>query len=168
MPELCYPSAPGRRRPGRGEAESRVRSSDRRTSGEVPERPNGLDSKSSDPLRDPWVRIPPSPPICEKTPPICEKTGSLKPVFLFQMPRLSGFPADSSVPGHFCSIPTGASSGSLYGRFSLRRAFGSIPIKCRCYACVIYENQQVIGFGLDWFDCQFRRHKVYLENCGAY
>ena len=30
--------------------------------GEVPEWPNGLDSKSSDPLWDPWVRLPPSPP----------------------------------------------------------------------------------------------------------
>ena len=35
---------------------------------------------------------------------------------LLQMPRLSGFPADSGVPGHFSSIPRCARSGSLYGR----------------------------------------------------
>jgi hypothetical protein len=30
--------------------------------GEVPEWPNGLDSKSSEGISPPWVRIPPSPP----------------------------------------------------------------------------------------------------------
>ena len=37
-----------------------------RPSGEVPEWPNGLDSKSREGFSLPWVRIPPSPPFMKK------------------------------------------------------------------------------------------------------